>query len=95
MSATDRNRRIEPVRPDLDGDEIEDPKGWARSGLATWLLLGPALAAVGLIGFLRLAGGVASSPPPFTWWDLGLDFLLLGAFLLPWEFLARGAAAVF
>lgn len=87
-----QSRRIEPVSEHFDAGEVFDPDQVARPALAGWLLLGPALAVVGVLGWLRLLAGV---PLPLDggvqWRGLALNLLLLLLFLVPHSLLARGA----
>ncbi|MBL7009469.1 MAG: hypothetical protein ISR76_10755 [Planctomycetes bacterium] len=86
------SRRIEPVPEHFDPDEVFDPDRVARPALALWLLAGPALSLVGVLGWLRLLAGVPLPvAPELHWGGLTLNALLLLLFILPHSLLARGS----
>ncbi|MGB0954060.1 MAG: methyltransferase family protein [Planctomycetota bacterium] len=86
-----KNRRVEPVPETYDPSEVYDPGSSARPGLALWLLIGPILSVIGLLGWLRMVSGVRySTKLEFEGWALALDFLLLAQFLACHSLLARG-----
>ena len=85
------NRRVEPVPESYDPSEVYDPGSRARPGLALWLLIGPFLSAVGLLGWLRMVSGVRHSTRlEFEGLALTLDLVLLVQFLACHSLLARG-----
>ncbi|HEX9793494.1 MAG TPA: NnrU family protein [Planctomycetota bacterium] len=89
---TDRGkRRVAPVSESFDAEDQFDPAVAARPLAAGVLLVGPILAAVGVLGWMRLVGGVPLlEPPAFDLLGLLLDLLLLLLFLVPHSLLARG-----
>lgn len=85
------DRRVQPVPSEYDPDEIFDPASHARPGLAAWMLLGPLLATIGLLGWLRLT----LTPPPLQTepWEVSVllhDGFFLMLFILSHSLLARG-----
>lgn len=85
-----RSRRVEPV-PENSPDEVFDPRASARRGLAVWLALGPVLAGVGFLGWLRMIAGLdAPAAGRTSILALALDALLALQFALSHSLLARG-----
>ncbi len=93
MTAADPpSRKIEPVPEHFDPDEVFDPNRVARPALALWLLAGPLLSIVGVLGWLRLLAGVPQPlDPELRLGGLFLNALLLLLFILPHSLLARGS----
>ncbi|MDP6940442.1 MAG: hypothetical protein QGH51_00275 [Planctomycetota bacterium] len=86
-----KSRRVQPVRPESELEEPFEPVNLSRPGLAAWLLLGPILSVVGVLGWLRICIEAPSlDGTPISWSALGLNFLLLLLFFLPHSLLARG-----
>ncbi len=86
-----RSRRIEPVSEEAEAGEIYDPRAEARRGLVVWLAVGPVLAAIGFLGWLRLVSGVAEPAVlPNSFGALALDLTLALQFALSHSLLARG-----
>ena len=91
-----QSRRVQPVRPENEAEEFFEPANLSRPGLAAWLLLGPILSAIGLIGWLRIAlGSPPVEDPSLSWWALGMNLALLLLFILPHSLLSRGGGRRF
>lgn len=89
-SETRRRRRVEPV-PENAAPEVFDPRSTARRGLAVWLALGPVIAALGMLGWLRIVAGLDEAAPGRTsLLALAIDLLLALQFALSHSLLARG-----
>ncbi|TAH35956.1 MAG: hypothetical protein EYC70_11955 [Planctomycetota bacterium] len=84
-------RPVEPVAEEPQPEAAFEPRRGARTLAALLLHVGPLLAVLGLLGWLRLVAGV---PQPFPAAAdasaLLQDFLLLLLFLVPHSLFARG-----
>lgn len=89
-SDTRRNRRVEPVPEDPARADVFDASSEARRGLAVWLALGPILAGVGFLGWLRLLAGGPEPVPDFAPLAALLDLGLALQFAVVHSLLARG-----
>jgi protein-S-isoprenylcysteine O-methyltransferase Ste14 len=89
-SESRRRRRVEPVPEDAAPD-VFDPRSTARRGLAVWLALGPVIASLGFLGWLRIVAGLDTAAPGRTsLLALLIDLVLALQFALSHSLLARG-----
>lgn len=89
-SDTRRNRRVEPVPEEIAHADVFDASSEARRGLAVWLALGPILASVGFLGWLRLMASGPEPVPAFSPLAALLDLGLALQFVVVHSLLARG-----